>query len=143
MNRIVEGIEGVRVGVHVCRGNWSRQEEVLLSGDYAPLLDAFRAMKVDQFVLEFATPRAGEIDVVLVVNTWHHIAYVGDLSGVTLYIDGAPVNTTPVTPASTGAPRACLRSRAEVPSQARAIARRTPASCAPGSCGKGSSVSSS
>jgi 5-methyltetrahydropteroyltriglutamate--homocysteine methyltransferase len=60
----VRGIDGVRIGIHVCRGNWSRKEEVLLAGSYAPLLPAFRAMNVHQFVLEHATPRAGEIDVV-------------------------------------------------------------------------------
>jgi 5-methyltetrahydropteroyltriglutamate--homocysteine methyltransferase len=54
----------VRTAVHVCRGNWSRQEEVLLSGDYQALLPAFRAMPVDQFVLEYATPRAGELRIV-------------------------------------------------------------------------------
>ena len=54
----------MRTGVHVCRGNWSRQEEVLLSGDYHALLPAFAAMQVDQFVLEYATPRAGELRIV-------------------------------------------------------------------------------
>jgi 5-methyltetrahydropteroyltriglutamate--homocysteine methyltransferase len=48
----------------VCRGNWSRQEDVLLTGDYHALLPAFSAMEVDQFVLEYATPRAGELAVV-------------------------------------------------------------------------------
>jgi 5-methyltetrahydropteroyltriglutamate--homocysteine methyltransferase len=37
---------------------------VLLTGDYAPLLPAFIAMHVDQFVLEYATPRAGELRIV-------------------------------------------------------------------------------
>jgi 5-methyltetrahydropteroyltriglutamate--homocysteine methyltransferase len=37
---------------------------VLLSGDYTPLLPAFQAMRVDQFVLEYATPRAGDVAVV-------------------------------------------------------------------------------
>lgn len=50
--------------MHVCRGNWSKREEVLLAGDYRPLLPAFEAMNVQQFVLEYATPRAGEIAVV-------------------------------------------------------------------------------
>ena len=54
----------MRTGIHVCRGNWSRNEGVLLSGDYARLLPAFTAMQVRQFVLEFATPRAGELSVV-------------------------------------------------------------------------------
>ena len=50
--------------MHVCRGNWSRSEDVLLSGDYGPLVDAFARMKIDQLVLEYATPRAGDIEVV-------------------------------------------------------------------------------
>jgi 5-methyltetrahydropteroyltriglutamate--homocysteine methyltransferase len=50
--------------VHICRGNWSKQEEVLLSGDYARLLPALERMKIQQFVLEYATPRAGDIEVV-------------------------------------------------------------------------------
>ena len=64
INRIVKGIDGLRIGVHICRGNWSKQEEVLLTGDYARLLPALEPMQVSQFVLEYATPRAGDIDVV-------------------------------------------------------------------------------
>jgi methionine synthase II (cobalamin-independent) len=64
INRVIAGIDGIRIGIHVCRGNWSRHEEVLLAGDYAPLVPAFQEMKVRQFVLEFATPRAGEIAIV-------------------------------------------------------------------------------
>jgi 5-methyltetrahydropteroyltriglutamate--homocysteine methyltransferase len=63
MNETVEGIDGVKLGVHVCRGNWSRKEEVLLSGNYGPLLPYLMQMKVDQLVLEMATPRAGELEV--------------------------------------------------------------------------------
>ena len=63
MNQTVEGIEGVRFGVHVCRGNWSRREEVLLKGNYGPMLPYLMQMKIHQLVLEFATPRAGELDV--------------------------------------------------------------------------------
>lgn len=54
----------MRTGIHVCRGNWSRNEDTLLTGDYLPLLPAFEKMNVKQFVLEYATPRAGEIEVV-------------------------------------------------------------------------------
>ena len=53
-----------RIGLHVCRGNWSRDESVLLTGDYAPLVSLFQQLEVDQFVLEHSTPRAGEIDIV-------------------------------------------------------------------------------
>ncbi|MDE2843879.1 MAG: vitamin-B12 independent methionine synthase, partial [Chloroflexota bacterium] len=31
MNELAEGIQGIKLGVHVCRGNWSRKEEVLLT----------------------------------------------------------------------------------------------------------------
>ena len=68
INRIIEGIapppHGPRIGLHICRGNWSTREDVLLSGDYTPLLPALTRMRVHQFVLEYATPRAGEIAVV-------------------------------------------------------------------------------
>jgi 5-methyltetrahydropteroyltriglutamate--homocysteine methyltransferase len=60
LNRVVDGVPGVRTAVHVCRGNWSRNEDVLLAGDYAGLLPHLARMHVDQFVLEYATPRAGD-----------------------------------------------------------------------------------
>jgi 5-methyltetrahydropteroyltriglutamate--homocysteine methyltransferase len=63
MNRTIQGISGVKLGVHVCRGNWSRKEDVLLKGNYGPLLPYLMEMKLDQLVLEFATPRAGELEV--------------------------------------------------------------------------------
>ncbi|MCH8090685.1 MAG: cobalamin-independent methionine synthase II family protein [Chloroflexi bacterium] len=63
MNQTVHGIDGVKFGVHVCRGNWSRKEEVLLKGNYGPILPYLMEMEVDQLVLEFATPRAGEMEV--------------------------------------------------------------------------------
>jgi 5-methyltetrahydropteroyltriglutamate--homocysteine methyltransferase len=63
VNETVEGFKGVRFGVHVCRGNWSRKENVLLTGNYGPLLPSLMRMNVDQLVLEMATPRAGEVEV--------------------------------------------------------------------------------
>jgi 5-methyltetrahydropteroyltriglutamate--homocysteine methyltransferase len=63
INETVDGIDGVKFGVHVCRGNWSRKEEVLLKGNYGPLLPYLMQMHIDQLVLEMATPRAGELDV--------------------------------------------------------------------------------
>ena len=54
----------MRTGIHVCRGNWSKREDVLLTGDYEKLVPCFAAMNVDQYVLEYATPRAGDVDVV-------------------------------------------------------------------------------
>jgi 5-methyltetrahydropteroyltriglutamate--homocysteine methyltransferase len=63
VNQTVKGVSGVKLGVHVCRGNWSRKEDVLLKGNYGPLLPYLTEMKIDQLVLEFATPRAGELKV--------------------------------------------------------------------------------
>ncbi len=63
MNSVVEGVDGVKIGMHVCRGNWSRKDEVLLKGSYEPLVPTMMGMKIDQLVLEFATPRAGELAV--------------------------------------------------------------------------------
>jgi 5-methyltetrahydropteroyltriglutamate--homocysteine methyltransferase len=47
--------------VHVCRGNWSRDETTLLSGGYAPLAPFLGRMEVSQLVLEYATDRAGGV----------------------------------------------------------------------------------
>ncbi len=63
LNRVVEGIEGPRIGIHVCRGNWSRDDGVLLSGDYDPLMPWFARMDLGFFALEWATPRAGPVGV--------------------------------------------------------------------------------
>lgn len=61
VNRVVQGIDGPITALHVCRGNWSRKEEVLLAGPYDALMPAFRRMQVRQFVLEHATDRAGPL----------------------------------------------------------------------------------
>lgn len=63
INRVVQGVEGIKTGLHVCRGNWSRQESVLLQGAYDPLIPYFSRMQVQQLVLEYATERAGSVEV--------------------------------------------------------------------------------
>jgi 5-methyltetrahydropteroyltriglutamate--homocysteine methyltransferase len=63
LNSVTEGIDGIQTGVHVCRGNWSRKDEVLLRGSYEPLVPTMMGMKIDRLVLEFATPRAGDLGV--------------------------------------------------------------------------------
>ncbi len=47
--------------MHVCRGNWTCDESVLLEGTYDKLADFFDEIEVDVLTLEFSTPRAGEI----------------------------------------------------------------------------------
>ena len=61
INRVLEDARGVRTGLHVCRGNWSRNESTLLRGGYHPLLPYLEAIRVDQLVLEYATERAGDM----------------------------------------------------------------------------------
>ena len=64
VNRVVDGLDGVRTGLHICRGNWSQQEHTLLRGSYHPLIPYLARINVQQLVLEYATPRAGELVVV-------------------------------------------------------------------------------
>ncbi|MDA1189102.1 MAG: cobalamin-independent methionine synthase II family protein [Chloroflexi bacterium] len=61
INRVMEGISGVRTGLHVCRGNWSQNEATLLRGSYQPLAPYLNQLNVDQLVLEYATERAGAV----------------------------------------------------------------------------------
>lgn len=61
LGEVLAAAGGTRTGLHVCRGNWSRDERTLLRGSYAPLADWFDQIPVTQLVLEYATPRAGEV----------------------------------------------------------------------------------
>ena len=61
INRVIDGIEGARIGVHVCRGNWSRDETTLLRGSYRPLAPYLERLHAMQLVLEYATERAGTL----------------------------------------------------------------------------------
>jgi len=61
INRVIEGVTGIRIGVHVCRGNWSRNEATLLRGSYAVLAPYLDRLRVTQLVLEYATERAGDL----------------------------------------------------------------------------------
>lgn len=63
INALVEGFPLERVGLHICRGNWTPDESACLTGDYAPLVSTLRQMNVGTYFLELCTPRAGEIDV--------------------------------------------------------------------------------
>ncbi|CAM4294848.1 cobalamin-independent methionine synthase II family protein [Paenibacillus tarimensis] len=51
--------------LHVCRGNWSKDERILLTGPYTPLLELFAKVNPDLLTLEFSTPRAGELSSIL------------------------------------------------------------------------------
>jgi 5-methyltetrahydropteroyltriglutamate--homocysteine methyltransferase len=63
VNAVVAGSPRDRIALHVCRGNWTNDEALVLSGSYEPLLPFLRAARVGTFFLELATPRAGELEV--------------------------------------------------------------------------------
>ena len=63
LGRVVAGLPRERLALHVCRGNWTRDERAALAGDYRPLLPLLAAVPVGTLFLELATPRAGEMDV--------------------------------------------------------------------------------
>ena len=58
---VLDGFPRERLALHICRGNWSRDESVALSGPYTPLLPLLQTLPVGTFFLEMATPRAGEL----------------------------------------------------------------------------------
>jgi len=63
INETVAGLPRARLGLHICRGNWTRDERAALAGDYRPLLPLLSSLPVGTLFLELSTPRAGEIDV--------------------------------------------------------------------------------
>ena len=58
---VLSGFNGARFGLHVCRGNWSRDESTLLRGSYDALASTLDRMPVRQLVLEYSTERAGDL----------------------------------------------------------------------------------
>lgn len=63
LNEVVRGLPRERLGLHVCRGNWTKDESAALAGDYRPLLGALMRAEVGTLFLELCTERAGEADV--------------------------------------------------------------------------------
>jgi len=57
------GLPRDRLALHVCRGNWSPDEKVALAGDYRPLIPLLSRAPVGTLLLELATPRAGDLEV--------------------------------------------------------------------------------
>jgi 5-methyltetrahydropteroyltriglutamate--homocysteine methyltransferase len=60
LQQLTEGFPSERLGLHVCRGNWSPDERVALHGDYAPLVALLSRAPVGTLFLELCTPRAGD-----------------------------------------------------------------------------------
>lgn len=61
--RTLEHFPRERLALHVCRGNWTRDESAALAGDYGPLVPLFSSIPVGTLFLELCTSRAGELGV--------------------------------------------------------------------------------
>src|SRR6516225_7496403 len=55
INRIVEGIEGVTLAVHLCRRNWGRRGWGA-AGGYEAILPHLQRLRVPQLLMEFSIP---------------------------------------------------------------------------------------
>jgi 5-methyltetrahydropteroyltriglutamate--homocysteine methyltransferase len=63
-NQVVDGIEGVKLAVHLCRRAGARARgEAAHSGGYDPILKQLGRLKVDHVTMEFTTPGAGDMAV--------------------------------------------------------------------------------
>ena len=63
-NAVVEGIEGVRLAVHLCRRAGARvRGEAAHTGGYGPIIDYLNQLKVHHLTMEFTTPGAGDAEV--------------------------------------------------------------------------------
>src|SRR5437870_6483788 len=63
INQVVAGLPRARLGLHVCRGNWTPDERVALTGDYRPMIGLLGSVDVGTLFLELATPRAGGLEI--------------------------------------------------------------------------------
>ncbi len=63
LTKVTAGLPRDRLALHVCRGNWTPDESVALTGDYGPLLGLLTRAPVGTLVLELCTERAGDVRV--------------------------------------------------------------------------------
>jgi 5-methyltetrahydropteroyltriglutamate--homocysteine methyltransferase len=63
LREVTHGLPSSRLALHICRGNWTRDEGAALRGDYSPLVGFLGQAPVGTVFLELCTPRAGEMDV--------------------------------------------------------------------------------
>lgn len=63
ISEVIQHVDATKAtaALHVCRGNWSKDESTLLTGPYTALLPIFEASAPPFLILEFSTPRAGEL----------------------------------------------------------------------------------
>jgi 5-methyltetrahydropteroyltriglutamate--homocysteine methyltransferase len=62
INEIVDGVDGVTLAVHLCRRNWGRSGWGA-AGGYEAILEHVKRLNVDQLMMEFSIPVAGDVAV--------------------------------------------------------------------------------
>ncbi len=60
INEVVDGVDGIRLALHLCRRNWGRKGWGA-EGGYEPIIETMKRINVDQYVMEFSIPVAGDI----------------------------------------------------------------------------------
>lgn len=60
LNQVTKGFDQERIALHICRGNWTKDESKALTGPYNALLPYFELVQVGTLLLEHATSRAGD-----------------------------------------------------------------------------------
>jgi len=61
LNKVLDGISGIKTVLHLCRGNRKRQRYA--TGAYEPIIDYLYQAKVNQLALEFSGDFAGEVKI--------------------------------------------------------------------------------
>lgn len=62
LNDIIDGVDGITLAIHLCRRNKGREGWVG-EGGYGPIVPALQRLRVNQYVMEFTIPAAGDLDV--------------------------------------------------------------------------------
>ena len=73
LNQVVQGVEGIRIALHVCRFNRARGGWVN-EGGYEPVLPALQRLDVHEYTLEYSIPVAGDLAVLAALPEDRHVA---------------------------------------------------------------------
>ena len=60
INEVVDGLDSIQTALHLCRRNWGRRGWGA-EGGYDPIIETMKKIRVDQYVMEFSIPVAGDI----------------------------------------------------------------------------------
>ena len=65
LNQVLSGFPVDRIALHMCRGNWSPDESHAIRGSYQSLIATLNDIEVGTLLLELATERAGDAEILL------------------------------------------------------------------------------